>query len=612
MKKLVMAAAFGALAVLAESVPELAATAEIASFGDISKKVNALGAMINNPIVPMLLLGSGQQMLTQAYGPIRSDAPAHVYLYVRSDFGKAGGAEGDPAEAVLIYPSANGAAKMALDHPGSTKEADGTLHLLPGENQPEDRWVKFSADGGFCAFAGSAASAARAIADFDKAAAARRTAAGEKPLMRLDITARGLAAIADLQTQAAAQGTEALKTAQKDGKSDGGMELLARISALQTAQNARSQTLLAGLSGVSVVLDLNDLGLSVDVQAAAKPGARTLPAAGFQLPAGALDAFPAGTSLFAAVNTSLQGGYFTEADYRADCATVAQMLKEDLLPEVRKSKDGKKYAALLDELGGGLDEFLRASPYPAPGDWSAAALAFDAARHPYLRSHGEGAKLAESQRNVQRLTDRVAAALEKQWPGSRILTRDAAGAEVIDLAAVIDVAAAESGVKEKNAKEVAQGKKTVADVFGDTKLAVSSTVSGTKAAALVATPGFKVPAETMKGEAALAAALPEVAQERPAGALFFTPYAFARDVVLPLVAKFGDKDVAAQVQAMTAAMPAAAPNSAFAAAGWSRKDGSFRVLARLTANEIKNLGGAFNAFTAASMSAGAEEDDDDK
>ena len=114
MKKLVMAAAFGALAVLAESAPELAATAEIASFGDISKKVNALGAMINNPIVPMLLLGSGQQMLTQAYGPIRSDAPAHVYLYVRSDFGKAGGAEGDPAEAVLIYPSAAGAAKMAL------------------------------------------------------------------------------------------------------------------------------------------------------------------------------------------------------------------------------------------------------------------------------------------------------------------------------------------------------------------------------------------------------------------------------------------------------------------------------------------------------------------
>ena len=111
-------------------------------------------------------------------------------------------------------------------------------------------------------------------------------------------------------------------------------------------------------------------------------------------------------------------------------------------------------------------------------------------------------------------------------------------------------------------------------------------------------------------KAALAAALPEVAQERPAGALFFTPYAFARDVVLPLVAKFGDKDVAAQVQAMTAAMPAAAPNSAFATAGWARKDGSFRVLMRLTANEIKNLGGAFNAFTAASMSAGADDDDD--
>jgi len=611
MKKLVMAAAFGVLAVLAESAPELAATAEIASFAEITKKVNTLGTLINNPIVPMLLLGSGQQQLTQAYGAFRADAPAHVYFYVRKDLwkapGKDGKAEGEPFEAVLVYPSANGAAKMALNHPGSTKEADGTLHLLAGGNNAEERWVKFTEDGRYCAFAGSHASAVRAAADFAKTA--RPPAAGATPLLRLDLTARGLEMFETLQGEFDRRKAEALKDA---GKKEDAARVLKRLEALQERQNARIRELLAGIAGVTAVFDLNELGLSADFQVAAKPGARLLPAAGFQLPAGALDAFPAGTSLFVAANTSLQGGYFTEADYRADCATVAQMLKEDLLPEVVKTKDGKKYAALLDEVVGGLDEYLRAAPCPAPGDWSAAALSFDAARHPYVRSHGEGAKLAETQAAVQRFTDRLAAALEKQWPGSRILARDAAGAEVVDLAAAIDVAAAESGVKEKNAKEVANAKKTVADVLGDTKIAVASKLDGTKGSALVARPGFAVPAETLKGEAALAAALPEAAQERPAGATYFTPYAFARDIVLPLAAKFADKQNAAQLQAMVAAMAPAEPNSALAAAGWVRKDGSFRLLARLTANEIKNLGGAFNAFTAASIAGGAADDDDDK
>ena len=84
----------------------------------------------------------------------------------------------------------------------------------------------------------------------------------------------------------------------------------------------------------------------------------------------------------------------------------------------------------------------------------------------------------------------------------------------------------------------------------------------------------------------------------------------ARDVILPIVAKLSDKNTAAQYQMMLAGMAPAAPNSAVAAAGWINADGAMRGLLRITAGEIKNLGAAFNAFTAAAMSSTTEEDDD--
>ena len=602
-----MAACCALTAFAANTTCELVATAEVAPFGDVTKKVNALGTMINNPIVPMLVLSGGQQQLTQAYGPFRGDAPLFVYLYARAS--ESGDAPWDAFDAVLVYPSANGLAKTALNHPGSTKEPDGTLHILPGAGNPEDRWVKFTADEHYCAFASSAALANRAVADFAKAGAARRQSAGEAPLLKMSVTESGLATVVALQDQVASQQRKVLKSVKKDGAEPGG--ILDRVTALQASQEARRKTLLEGIAGASLTIDLNRLGLSADVRVAAKPGAKVLPAAGFRLPAGALDAVPSGAPFYLAVNPSLQGGYFTESEFRADCTAFAQLLKEDLLPEAKKGKDTKKYAALLDGIVAAADGLLRTVPYPGPGDWSVSALAFDAERHPYLCGAGESANFAAGQAVMRTFADRVIAALEKQWPGSHLLTRDAADVITLDWGVAVDLAAAESGVAVKNKKEIARAKQTLTSVLGDTKTAMSATVSGTKAVSLAAKPGFKAPEGKGDAEAVFAAALPEAAKNRPAGVFCLTPYAFARDVVLPLVAKFADRKDAVQYEAMVKAMPPAAPNSALVAAGWADKDGSFRLLARLTANEIKNLGGAFNAFTAASMSS-SEDDEDDK
>ena len=85
-----------------------------------------------------------------------------------------------------------------------------------------------------------------------------------------------------------------------------------------------------------------------------------------------------------------------------------------------------------------------------------------------------------------------------------------------------------------------------------------------------------------------------------------------REAVLPLMARVASEKDAKQYGAMIAAMPAAAPNSAVAGAFWAEKDGSCRGLLRITANELKNFGAAFNAFTTASLSSALDTDDDDE
>ena len=594
------------------ATPQLAATAELASFGEITKKVTSLGAMINNPIVPALILGAGQQQLVQSYGAFRGGSPIFCHVYVRSTaFENSAKKESLKTvdgmfDVVLLYPSVDGLAKMTLNHPGSTKEADGTLHLLASQDSPEERWVKFTDDGRYCAFANSAELAIKAAADFSQGRSSVKKGDGESALLRVEVNECGLKALHLFQTlvEAEAQGQRNPdKTAPKS-------RLMDRVLALQTSQAARQKALIDGYSRLTATVDLNDAGFTVDCRAYPKSGARTPPAAGFRLPAGALDGVPAGAPVFAALNTSLSGGCFTESEFRTDCREIAKVFREDVIAEAKKTEEVKRYGALLDELGAAAEAYLLAIPYPAPRDWSSFALCFDGQGHPYAVSSGDLAAYAVGQTAVRAFTDRVFAAFNRQWPGRSIATRDGGDVYTFDWGALIDVAAAEAKIDTEHAKEIANAKKTLESILGGTKTVCSSKAQGTKFSMLVARPGFTVPAVKSTGEADLAKALPETVKDRPAGVFYLTPYALTRDVILPIVAKLSDKKTAAQYQVMLAGMVPATPNSAVAAAGWVNADGTVRGLLRITAGEIRNLGAAFNAFTAASMSSTIEDDDD--
>ena len=601
-----------------KSQPVLAGSVVVAPFSEVTAKVTKLGTMINNPLVPMLLCSSVQQSLSQSYGRFSAEQPMAWMVYLQTPAWEVAATNDDVVayedlyDLVLVYPSVDKAARMKLNNPGSTQAADGTIHLLASENRAKEQYVKFTADGRHCAFASSPALAAQALADFEKIGKGKFAGPkAERPLVRISIPERGLTAIESLQAAAQAQ-IEAVKKA-------GGMAKKTEASALETfqelalARQKRQFEIWRRFKGIEMLIDLNEKGLEFSGRILPKPGLAVPGAAGVRLPAGALEKVPSSAAFFLAVNQHLQTGLQSEADFRADLKD-AEKLVVDLAAQAEKEEAMKPYGALVKDLQGAVVELLQSVQYPAADDWVAAALGFDKDLHPYLASWGQAAQATANWTNGDKFVTRLLAAFEKQFPKSGILAKRAVGAYTVDWAALIDFAGAQAGVKadDEEAKDLAEAKKTVTRILGATKTDLTSVVDGTQARQIIAQPGFSLPASAQPtGEARLAAALPEIATDRPTSVLYLTPYAFARGTLLPIMAKFAKKDEAQQYQTMIAAMTEPEPNSAIAAAGWSEKDGGYRYLFRITANELKNFGAAFNAFTAASMSSalGADKDE---
>lgn len=535
--------------------PELVATVELAPFGDISKKFVNLGTMVNNPLLPTLLIGAGQERLAQTYGRFRNDAPMYGFVYARAT---------NDVTTVVVYPSADGPAKMLLDHPGATKDDDGMLHLPADGQNPDARAVKFTEDRRFCAIAPSAELARCALGDF--AARAVRTEAA-RPLARVDVTAAGLRTCAEL----------------------------------------------ASFAGATATLDLTDRGLSVEGRLVARPGAPALVGAGLALPAGALDRLPVDAPLFGALVTRLACGTSSEAAFRAEVEAAAAEVQTNLVACVQKDGKAKPYAAFVQDVADALAALLReGASYPAPADWSGSALAFDAQLRPALVSDGDTAKAGETVAVTKTFGDRLIRALARQWPDRKALVKTDTGF-VVDWAEVIDIGAAVSGLADDKAtkKALATAKKTVSTVLGDTKTVLVYKADGTRIESCVAAPGFTPPQGRPTGEARVAAVLPETVAARPGAVFYCSLYGLVREAVLPLMARVASEKDAKQYGAMIAAMPSAAPDSAVTGAGWVEKDGSCRGLLRITANELKNFGAAFNAFTAASLSSALDADDDE-
>lgn len=568
------AAACAGLVEETRSRPVLAARVELAPFGDLAKKVASFGSTIGNPLVPTLVLGGAQETLVKRYGQMRTDGPIVWHVYVQTPAWDVAATNDNQESAAalcdvaLVYPAVDGPATMRLNHPGSSLSPDGTLHLLAGEGRPDDLWVRFTDDRRFCAFATSPALAARALADF--AQTRSRPAAETPPLVRAEVTPRGLSAAAALLRAAAA-----------------------------SAQARRQVDALLKWSALALTADVDDAGLALATRATPAPGKTPRPAAA--LPPGALDAAPAEAPLFVSLNEAAAAA-FDGATSRETMDAFAAAL-QDLSAACATNAPSPRLAPFLAEAAAATKTLARDMPDPAPADWSTLALGFDASQRPCLLAVGEQAQADRARAAGAAWTDALAAAAARHWPGRALLARKPPLAYDLDLAALLDVAAQETPDDADARRALHAAKDFFAKLLGGATLEVVSQAQGPRTSTRFSAPGVRLSGPP-SGEARLAAALPETRADRPSHAFYFALYALLRDHLLPLVAAHAEKPADAQrIRAMVAGMPPLLPNSALAGAGWLRKDGSWQGLLRVTANELKSYGAAFNAFTAASLAA---------
>ena len=562
---------------------DLIASVEFASFADVQQKVADLGTTINNPVVSMMAIPALQNALTEKFGNFRSDAPMKFLCYAdvatlrrALETDALEGLE-DAFEPVFLFPSADGAAKFLVNHPEAEKKEDGTIALEDGT------LVLFAADGRTCAFANKAETAKRALASALAPAASR-------PLLRAELTQVGVDLLADLHQKM-------LKESNQTMAAQG--EIVSMLVKIQQASALRQNAMLRKFARVSMSLDLDQTGFVTKGEAMMRPGVAVSPAAGFKLPAGALDALPADAPLFGALNTWNASGFQSEDEYRAFSAEVCAAL--DAVPASLGPKCPPACATAVKDLCSLTRDYIKAVPIPAPTDWSACAFAFGPKKEPYMTGTVECANLPQVLAAYGQFCSAVVAAIGKSWPGILSASGTRLTIDWNRLVDVVDAAVAGPNAPQGNAAEKAQVKTILAAVLGGTKSDIAHVQPAQTSSRIYLGPqGFTPPAAVPACEGRLAAALPEAAANRPDGVVYLSLYSLLRDHVLPIALKVIPEESQKEIRQIMAVLPPAGANGAIVFATWNEK-GASRMLLRITKDEIRNIGMAVNAVIAAQV-----------
>ena len=530
---LALAAAQAGIVEETHSKPVLAASVEVAPFAEIRQRLQTLGTLVNNPIVPMALVPAIQSAIQEEMGSFRPDSAITVRTYV-------------------YQPAWQIAATSTVEYAAEDLMKTEVAYVDPPK--------------------------------------------GTRPLVRAEITATGLNAMEDFLSQTAAEEKRARKAM---GDEISGFDLFCRL--LGESNDPSGEIDLRAYSRARIVFDLDGNGLSLDFALEPGPGVKRFPAAGFRLPAGALDGVPDNALCVLAINDMLWGMCGDEKMWKASLESSVRFW-DGLVNHLVKKPDGQKYAPFLKDMSSAIAACLRESSFPDPADWSVSAFALGPRREPYVVLDGVSAAARKGDAIDARLLDAVAAAVEKQWPG-RGLVRASSGRMIVDYAAVLDMAAAEAKVKGAE-RELAQAKKRLGAILGATKGEIAVLPQAGKAhSAYIGSVGFRRPvSQKPTGEARLAAALPETTSDRPSCVGMISCYAIMREFVLPAAVGFVPKKNQDLYRTVVQSMPHAGVDSALACAYWARPDGAHRFLLRVTAEELKNYGAMYNVFSAMRLS----------
>ena len=127
---------------------------ELRSFDAIQSRQAQVGKTLGNAMLPMILVSFFQQRMVGMFGKMRAADPVRWAGYPD---GKGS------ADVVMVYPTIDKVAKMALNHPGAEKISADTVVLPADEGRPLMTYAVFSEDFEWCAFAASQELARRAL-----------------------------------------------------------------------------------------------------------------------------------------------------------------------------------------------------------------------------------------------------------------------------------------------------------------------------------------------------------------------------------------------------------------------------------------------------------------
>ena len=129
---------------------------ELRSFDAIHSRQAQIGKTLGNAMLPMILVSFFQQRMVGMFGKMRAADPIRWAGYPD---GKGS------ADVVMVYPTIDKVAKMALNHPGAEKISADTVLLPADEGRPMVTYAVFSKDFEWCAFAATQELARRALSE---------------------------------------------------------------------------------------------------------------------------------------------------------------------------------------------------------------------------------------------------------------------------------------------------------------------------------------------------------------------------------------------------------------------------------------------------------------
>ena len=129
---------------------------ELRSFDAIQSRQTQIGKTLGNAMLPMILVSFFQQRMVGMFGKMRAADPIRWAGYPD---GKGS------ADVVMVYPTIDKVAKMALNHPGAEKISADTVVLPADKGRPMVTYAVFSKDFDWCAFAATQELARRALSE---------------------------------------------------------------------------------------------------------------------------------------------------------------------------------------------------------------------------------------------------------------------------------------------------------------------------------------------------------------------------------------------------------------------------------------------------------------